>query len=60
MGINPKGCFLGGMGGRSLVVIQGRKVVFFKKFKALFFWWCVMECLEKTDGFFSFLFFFLL
>jgi hypothetical protein len=26
MGINPKGCFLGGMGGRSLVVFQGRKV----------------------------------
>ncbi len=26
MGINPKGCFLGGMGGRNLVVSQGRKV----------------------------------
>ncbi len=28
MGIrtNPRGCFLGGMGGKSLVVSQGRKV----------------------------------
>jgi hypothetical protein len=26
MGTNPKVCFLGGMGGRSLVVSQGRKV----------------------------------
>ncbi len=27
-GTNPKVCFLGGMGGRSLVVSQGRKVGF--------------------------------
>jgi len=26
MGTNPNGCFLGGMGGRRLVVSQGRKV----------------------------------
>jgi hypothetical protein len=26
MGTNPKVCFLGGMGGRSLVLSQGRKV----------------------------------
>ncbi len=31
MGTNPKVCFLGGMGGGSLVVFQGRKVGFFKK-----------------------------
>jgi len=31
MGTNPKGCFLGSMGGRSLVVFQGMKVGFLKK-----------------------------
>jgi hypothetical protein len=29
MGTNLKGCFLGGMGGRSLVVFQSKKVGFF-------------------------------
>jgi hypothetical protein len=29
METNPKGCFLGGKGGRSLVVFQGKKVGFF-------------------------------
>ncbi len=28
MGTNPKGCFLGGIRGRSLVVFRGRKVGF--------------------------------
>jgi hypothetical protein len=35
MGTNPKVCFLGGMGGRSLVVSQGRKVGFLKKFQGI-------------------------
>jgi hypothetical protein len=43
MGTNPKGCFLGDMGGRSLVAFQSRMVR-----------WCEMGCLEKTDVFFSF------
>jgi hypothetical protein len=59
MGTNPKGCFLGGMGGKSLVVFQGRKVGFKKFSKELFLWWCEMGCLEKEDGFFFFFFFFL-
>jgi hypothetical protein len=59
MGINPKGCFLGGMRGRRLVVFQGKKVGFFLIFEELFFWWCGMGCLEKIDGLF-FLSFFLL
>jgi hypothetical protein len=58
MGINPKGYFLGGMGRRSLVVFQGRKVGFFPFFKELFFWWCGIGCLEKASGVFIFLFFF--
>jgi hypothetical protein len=33
MGTNPKDCFFGGMGRRSLVVFQGRKVGFFKFFE---------------------------
>jgi hypothetical protein len=36
MGINPRDFFLGGMGGKSLVVFPGRKVgvfLFFKKNK---------------------------
>jgi hypothetical protein len=37
MWTNPKVCFLGGMGGRSLVVSQGRKVGFFKFFNEFFF-----------------------
>jgi hypothetical protein len=60
MGTNPKGYFLNGMGGRSLVVFQGRNMGFFKFSKELFFWWCGMGCLEKVDGyvFFFFLVFF--
>ncbi len=58
MGANPKVCFLGGMGGRSLVVFQSRKVGFLKKFKELFFWWCGMGWLEKGNGYISFLSFF--
>jgi hypothetical protein len=58
MGINPKGCFLGGMGRRSLVVFQGlEKVRLFLFCKELFFWWCGMGCLEKVDGFAFFVFF---
>jgi len=57
MGTNPRVCFLGGMGRRSLVDYQGRKV-FKKKSKELFFWWCVMGWLEKGGG--SILFFILL
>jgi hypothetical protein len=37
MGTNPKVCFLGGMGGRSLVVFQGRKVRFLKFFQGIIF-----------------------
>jgi len=33
MGTNPNVCFLDGMGGRSLVVSQGRKVGFKKNFQ---------------------------
>jgi hypothetical protein len=50
MGINPKGCFLGGMGGKSLIVFQSKKVGFLKNSKELFFWWCGMGCLEKANG----------
>jgi hypothetical protein len=57
MGTKPKVCFLGGMGGGSLVVFQGRKVRFKKNSKQLFFWWCGMGWLEKEGGF-SFWFFF--
>ncbi len=49
---NPKGCFLGGMGGKSLVVFQGKKVGLFQFSKELFFWWCGMGCLENVDLFF--------
>jgi len=42
MGTNPKDCFLGGMGKRSLVVCQGRKVGFKNNSKELSFWWCGM------------------
>jgi len=52
MGTNPKGCFLGGMGRKSLVVFKGKKVGFKKISKELFFWWCGMGCLEKVDVFF--------
>ncbi len=37
MGTNPKVYFLGGMGAKSLVVFQGRKVGFLKFSKELFF-----------------------
>jgi len=59
MGTNPKVCFLGGMGRKSLVDFQGRKLGFKKKFKQLFFWWCGMGQLEKGGGsiyFFLFVF----
>jgi hypothetical protein len=36
MGINPKVCFLGGVGGKSLVDSQGRKVGFEKNSMKLF------------------------
>jgi hypothetical protein len=39
MGINLRGCFLGGMGERRLFISQGRKVGFFLFFKELFLWW---------------------
>jgi hypothetical protein len=35
MRINPKGCFLGGMGGRSLIFFQGKKVGFFLIFQRI-------------------------
>jgi hypothetical protein len=50
MGTNPKVCFLGGMGGRSLIVSRGRKVGFKKNSKELFFWCCGMGWLEKGAG----------
>jgi len=38
MGIDPKGCFLGGMGGRSLAAFQGlEKVGFLKNRRNYFF-----------------------
>jgi hypothetical protein len=58
MRINPKACFLGGMGGRSLVISQGRKVGFLLFSKELLFWWCGMGWLEKGGGCFSSIFFF--
>jgi hypothetical protein len=60
MGTNPMGCFLGGMGGKSLVVFQGREVGFFQFSKELFFWWHGMGCLEKTNVYVFFLSFFFL
>jgi hypothetical protein len=51
MGTNPKGCFLGSMGGRSLVVFQGMKVGFFKFPNELFFWWYGMGVWTKHIGF---------
>jgi hypothetical protein len=45
MGTNPRVCFLGGMGGKSLVDSQGWKVEFF-------FCWCGMGWLEKGGGVF--------
>jgi hypothetical protein len=50
MGTTPRVCFLGGMGGKSLVDSQGRKVGLKKKFKELFFWWCGVGRLEKGGG----------
>jgi hypothetical protein len=47
---HPKVCFLGGMGGRSLVVSQCRKMGFLRNFKKLFFWWCWMGWLQKGGG----------
>ncbi len=35
IGTIPRGCFLGGMGGRNLVVSQGRKVGFFFVFERI-------------------------
>ncbi len=55
MGTNPKGCFLGSMGVRSLVIFQGRKVGFLKFSKELFFWWCGMGCLKKAGEYVFFL-----
>ncbi len=58
MGTNSKGCFSGGMGGKILVVFQGRWD-FKKNSKELFFWCCGMGCLDKVNGFLFFgLFFF--
>jgi hypothetical protein len=58
MGTNLKGFFLGGMGGKSLVVFQGKKVGFKVFSKELFFWQCKMGCLEKVDEYFLFVLFF--
>jgi hypothetical protein len=38
MGINPRGCFLGDMGGRSLVAFQSKKIGLNFFSKELFFW----------------------
>jgi hypothetical protein len=55
MGIILRGCFLGGMGGKSLVVSQGRKVgVFFFVSNELFLWWFRMGFLEKGGGYIFF------
>jgi hypothetical protein len=58
MGINPKVCFLGGMGGRSLVDSQGRKVGFKKISKELFFGGVGWGGWRKGVGLFCFLFLF--
>jgi hypothetical protein len=57
MGTNPRVYFLDGMGRRSLVVFQGRKVGLKKNSKELFFWWCGMGWLEKGVSFIFILFF---
>jgi hypothetical protein len=61
MGTNPKVCFLGGMGGRSLVVSQSRKVGIFFILQGIFFfvvWDGVVG--EREWVYFVFVFFFLL
>jgi hypothetical protein len=57
MGTNPKVCFLYGIGRRSLVVCQSRKVGFKFFSKELSFWWCGMGWLEKGVGIFLFFLF---
>jgi hypothetical protein len=42
MGTNPKVCFLGGMGGGSVVISQRSEVGFKRKIMELFFWRCGM------------------
>jgi hypothetical protein len=60
MGTNPMVCFLGGLGGISLVVSQSRKVGFKKEFKELFFWWCGWgDWRKRVSIFFSSIYIFL-
>jgi hypothetical protein len=56
MGTNPKVCFLGGKGGRSLVVFQGRKVGFKKISKECFFGGVGWGGWKKGLGIFFFVF----
>jgi hypothetical protein len=59
MGTTPKVCFLGGMGRRSLVISQTRKVGFFFNFSRNYFFggveWGVVG--ERGVGIFFFFFF---
>jgi hypothetical protein len=57
MGTNVRVCFLTGMGGRSLVDSQGRKVKVFLFFKELVFWWCGMGAWRQGVALFFFFFF---
>jgi hypothetical protein len=57
MGTNPKVCFLGDIGQRSLVVSQGRKVGFFFKNQGIIFLVVWDGWLEKGGWYFYFYFF---
>jgi hypothetical protein len=56
MGTNPKVCLLGGMGGRSLVVFQGRKVGLFNFPRNLFFGGVGWGVWRKKVGIYIYLF----
>jgi hypothetical protein len=54
MRINSKGCFLGGIRGRSLVIFQGKKVGFYKFSRNYSFGGVRWGVWRKRMGFFSF------
>ncbi len=56
---NAKACFLGGMGGRSFVVSQSRKVRFFKFSNELFFGGVGWGGWRKGVGIYVYLFIYL-
>jgi hypothetical protein len=57
-GINPNVCFLGGMGGRTLIVSQSRKVGFFDFSRNYFFGGVEWRGWKKGVGIFCFCLFF--